>query len=247
LLWLPGSPHTGTPLPPVLEAAIEHDVRVVTYARPGYGRSTRNPGRDVASAAGDAAAVLDALDLDRVVVAGYSGGGPHALACAALLPHRVIAAATLASPAPYTGDFDWFDGMAAPEALQEAFRGLAQRTEFAETAEFNPGQFVDSDWTALDGAWKSLGEDSQLAESHGPDGLIDDDVAFANPWGFELGSITAPVLLVQGGLDLVIPPAHADWLSVHVPNAQLLPQPDAGHVAVLGALSEALDWLTATS
>src|SRR6187402_1382340 len=101
LLWHPGSPHTGTPLPPVLEAANERDIRVVTYARPGYGRSTRNPGRDVASAASDAAAVLDTLDLDRVHVAGYSGGGPHALACAALLPDRVIAAVTLASPAPY--------------------------------------------------------------------------------------------------------------------------------------------------
>ena len=96
---------------------------MVSYARPSYGDSTPNPGRDVVSAARDVEQVADAFGLERFAVMGASGGGPHALACAALLADRVSAAATLAGLAPYTGEFDWFEGMGAPEGAACGSRG----------------------------------------------------------------------------------------------------------------------------
>ncbi|RXZ48495.1 alpha/beta fold hydrolase, partial [Agromyces binzhouensis] len=110
VVWHAGSPHTGEPLEPLATAARARGIRLVTFARPGYGGSTPRPGRDVASNAADVAAIADALGIDRFAVIGYSGGGPHALGCAALLRDRVTAAAVLASPAPF-GGVDWFAGM----------------------------------------------------------------------------------------------------------------------------------------
>jgi pimeloyl-ACP methyl ester carboxylesterase len=244
LLWHHGSPHTGALLQPVVDAAAERGIRVVTYARPSYGDSTPRPGRTVGDAATDAAAIFDALGIERVVTMGASGGGPHALACAALLPERVTAAVTLASVAPYSSEFDWFGGMAAPGALRSALDGgRAARAAFAETDEFDPRQFVEADWRALDGPWAAVGQDAQAAETNGPDGLIDDDVAFTSPWGVDLGSIAQPVLVVQGESDRVIPSAHGWWLSANLPNATLWLRPGDGHVSVLDAVPDALDWL----
>ena len=123
LLWHNGSPHTGALLPPVVDVASERGIQVVSYGRPSYGGSSPKPGRTVADAAADVEVILDALGVDRVVTMGASGGGPHALACAALLPERATAAVTLAGVAPYTTEFDWFAGMAAPGALRSALDG----------------------------------------------------------------------------------------------------------------------------
>ncbi len=244
LLWHHGSPHTGRLLQPVVDLAAERGIRVVSYARPSYGGSTPRPGRTVADAAADVAAILDALGIDRVVTMGASGGGPHALACAALLPERVTAAVTLAGVAPHSTEFDWFDGMAAPGALRSALDGgRAGRAKFAETDEFDPRQFVDADWAVLAGRWAAVGEDAQAAEANGPDGLIDDDVAFTTPWGFDLGSIEQPVLVVQGEADRVIPSSHGWWLSANLADATLWLRPGDGHVSVLDAVPDALDWL----
>ncbi len=245
LVWHNGSPHTGALLPPLVDAAEADGIRLVTYARPSYGGSTPQPGRTVASAAGDVAAIADALGIDRFAVMGASGGGPHALACAALLPDRVVGAVTLAGVAPFTDAFDWFAGMAAPGGLRAARQGREARARYAETAEFDATSFTAADWAALQGEWKSLGADAGRAGSAGPDGLIDDDVAFATGWGFELGSIVAPVLLVQGGEDRVVPRSHAEWLMRNVPTAELWLRPRDGHVSVLGAVPVALDWLAA--
>jgi pimeloyl-ACP methyl ester carboxylesterase len=244
LLWHHGSPHTGRLLDPVVDAATACGIRVVTYARPSYGDSSPRPGRTVGDAATDAAAVLDAIGVDRVVTMGASGGGPHALACAALLPERVTAAVTLAAVAPYTDAFDWFDGMVAPGALRAALAGGRDgRATFASTDEFDPRQFVEADWRALDGAWAAVGQDAQAAEANVPDGLIDDDVAFTRPWGVDLGSIAQPVLVVQGEADRVIPSSHGWWLSANLPNATVWLRPGDGHVSVLDAVPDALDWL----
>jgi pimeloyl-ACP methyl ester carboxylesterase len=244
MLWHHGSPHTGAPLLPVVEAAGRRGIGVVTYARPSYDGSTPQPGRTVGSAGDDARAILDALDIDRAVTVGYSGGGPHALAAAAAMPGRVIGVVTLACPAPYSTAYDWFDGMAAPAALRSAFEGgRVGRAAFAETDGFDPSQFVDTDWAALSGRWAAVGQDAEAADALGPDGLIDDDVAFTTPWGFDLGDLTAPVLVAQGGRDRVIPPSHARWLVDHLPAGELWLRPRDGHVAVLDALTVALDWL----
>ncbi|MBT2499122.1 alpha/beta fold hydrolase [Agromyces sp. ISL-38] len=243
LVWHHGSPQTGAPLDPVLEAAAARGIRVLSYGRPSYGGSSPRPGRDVASAASDVAAVADAFGVDRFVVMGASGGGPHALACAALLPDRVAGVATLASIAPYTDEFDWFGGMRSPGALRAAVQGRAARERFAETDEFDPEQFLPADFAALEGTWSSLGADVDRAEAFGVDGLIDDDVAFASPWGFELGAVVAPVLLVQGELDRVVPRSHAVSMLGRLPNARLWMRLDDGHVSVLDVVPDAMDWL----
>src|SRR5439155_16594901 len=164
-----------------------------------------NVGRDVGSAAGDVTHFADALALDRFAVMGASGGGPHALACAALLPARIIGAVCVASPAPWTDAFDWYAGMASPGGLRAAAAGRVERARFAETEEFDESQFVAADWAALSGAWASLGRDAGQAGSAGPDGLIDDDVAFAKPWGFGLPTMAAPLPRGRGGLVRVVP------------------------------------------
>jgi pimeloyl-ACP methyl ester carboxylesterase len=245
LVWHHGSPQTGALLEPLLEAAATRGIRLLSYARPSYGGSTPRPGRDVASAAADVAQVADAFGVARFAVMGASGGGPHALGCAALLPDRVTGVVSLASPAPLTEEFDWFGGMVSPGGLRAALAGREARERFAATEEFDPESFTPADWAALSGTWSSLGADATRAGEAGSDGLIDDDVAFVSPWGFDLAQISAPVLLVQGGQDRVIPPAHADWLLRNLPRSELWLRPADGHVSILDAIPVAMDWLGA--
>lgn len=115
VLWHHGSPQTGALLEPLLAAARTRGIRLLSYGRPAYGGSDPSPGRDVSSAAADVAQIADALGVDRFAVMGASGGGPHALACAALLPERVTGVVCLAGIAPFTETFDWYAGMVSPE------------------------------------------------------------------------------------------------------------------------------------
>lgn len=245
LLWHHGSPQTGAILEPLLVAAVKRGIRLVSYARPSYGGSSPLRGRTVASAADDVAQLADSLGLGRFAVMGHSGGGPHALACAALLPGRLIGAVTLACIAPYTEAFDWFGGMVASGGLRAALEGTPAREAFARIDEFDMNSFTAADWKTLSGAWASLGRDSEEAAEAGPEGLIDDDLAFARPWGFDLAAINVPVLLVQGGEDRVVPASHADWLLRAGPTSELWLRPRDGHLAILGAVPVAMDWLLA--
>lgn len=245
LLWHHGSPQTGALLEPVLAAARERGVRLVSYGRPGYGGSSPSTGRDVASAAIDVREALTALGIADVVTMGASGGGPHALACAALLPDRVRAVATLAGIAPMTDDMSWFDGMAAPGALQAAREGRAARALFAETDDFDPTSFVAADYAALEGEWAVLGQDVGLSAQWGDDGLVDDDMAFARPWGFDLEAITVPTLVVQGALDRVVPVSHGEQLHRGIRGSELWRREGDGHISVLAAVPAAMDCLLA--
>jgi pimeloyl-ACP methyl ester carboxylesterase len=245
VVWHHGSPQTGAPLEPLLSAAAQRGLRLVSYGRPSYGGSSPSMGRDVASAAGDVAQIADALGFARLAVMGASGGGPHALACAALLPDRVTGAVCLAGLAPFTADVAWFEGMIADGGLRSAVAGREARARYAASDEFDERSFTRADWSALSGAWASLGADAGRADAAGPDGLIDDDVAFVTPWGFDLEQITAPVLLVQGGQDRVVPPAHAHWLAHSCRRSELWLRPEDGHVSILDAIPLAMDWLTA--
>ena len=199
----------------------------------------------MASASADIVAIADALGLDRLALMGASGGGPHALAPAALAPEKVSGVVTLGGSAPFTEQFDWFAGMAAPAALRAARDGRVARAALAERDEFAPEQFVAADYAALEGDWASLGADVARSEAFGPGGLVDDDVALAAPWGFELDDVRAPVLVVQGGDDRVIPPSHGEWLARRIPGAELWLRPADGHISVLDAVPDALDWLLA--
>ncbi len=245
LLWHHGSPQTGELLAPLVEAAAARGIRLMSYGRPSYGGSSPNRGRTVGSAASDVAQLMDAAGVDRFAVMGASGGGPHALACAAALPDRVVAAVTLGSPAPFTPGPDWYAGMVAPGGLVAAEGGRAERERFAETDEFDPNSFTAADWAALEGAWGALGADAGRAGEASPEGLVDDDLALVAPWGVDLAAVRAPVWLVHGGEDRVIPPSHAQRLLGDLATAELWLRPRDGHISVLLAVPVAMDWLLA--
>lgn len=243
VFWHHGTPQTGRLLDPIVSAAAARGIRVISCARAAYPGTSALPGRSVLAAADDVLRVADELGIEQFATMGASGGGPHALACAALAPTRVRAVATFAGIAPHTDEFDWFDGMADDGGLRSAVSGREHRALYAQTAEFDESIFIDADWQTLSGAWSALGSDSQLAAESGVNGEVDDDVAFTRPWGFSLDDIAVSTLIVQGGRDRVVPASHAHWMLDRLPEAELWLRPRDGHISVLEALPVALDWL----
>jgi pimeloyl-ACP methyl ester carboxylesterase len=255
-------PHDGTPLVmhhgtpgsvarfrAIEEAVHDRGLRLVTYSRAGYGTSTRKPGRTVADVAADLEAVLDHVGAPRCVTLGWSGGGPHALASAALVPDRVFAATTIASVGPY-GDpsLDFLAGMgegnieefgAAIAGEKEISAALDEAAEQLQGA--GPDVVVDSMSTLLPAVDRAalageVGEElaAQIAEGvrHGASGWIDDDLAFVKPWGFSVEEISVPVFLWQGDEDLMVPFAHGGWLAERIPGSVAHLIPGEGHISV---------------
>lgn len=267
LVWHHETPHTGRVLEPLRAAADARGLRIIACTRPGFGGADPLPGRDVAAGARDLAEVLDARDVDRVLAMGGSGGGPHALAAAALLPDRVAAVAVFASPAPFVDTPTWWDGMADDGGLRSGRVGREARITWAATAAFDPGQFVDVDWVTLDRDWAALGRDATAAGESGlspparpsrrwrvaPEpaawapGAADDDVAFVTDWGFRLSAVRTPALVVHGGRDRVVPAAHGRLLAAGLPHATLDERPSDGHVSVLTGVPRAMEWLLAAA
>jgi pimeloyl-ACP methyl ester carboxylesterase len=259
LLWQPGTPSGPVAYPPLLAAAAERGIRVVQYARPGYARSDRKPGRTVADAAADIVAVLDVLGVDRCVTVGWSGGGPHALAAAALAPDRVAAAATLAGVAPFDAEgLDFLAGMgqdnvdefgaavAGPDELraylEQAARPFVTVTPEEVAAAF--GDVVsDVDRASLTGGFaENMAAGLRAALSTGIWGWHDDDMAFVRPWGFDLASIRVPVTVWQGDQDRMVPGAHGRWLAAHLPGVRARLEPAEGHLSLaVAALDRILD------
>ncbi|WP_199826630.1 alpha/beta fold hydrolase [Streptomyces sp. WM4235] len=246
VFWHHGTPNIGAPPAPLFPAAARLGIRWVSHDRPGYGGSSPCPGRTVASAAADVRAVADALGIDRFAVMGHSGGGPHALACGALLPDRVLAVVSVAGLAPFDAeDLDWFAGMnpSGAASLRAAARGRGAKEHHEAGAVFDPEMFTPADHAALAGPWSWFADVVGPAVESGPGGLIDDDLAYVTPWGFRPTLITAPTLLLHGARDRVVPSAHGRWLADHIPGAELRMSPDDGHISVLGAGESALEWL----
>jgi pimeloyl-ACP methyl ester carboxylesterase len=243
VLWHHGTSQLGTPLVPLLPASAELGIRWVSYDRPAYGGSSELPGRTVASSAADAAEVADQLGIERFAVLGTSGGGPSALACAALLPDRVVAAGCLAGLAPFeAAGLDWFAGMAADGELELrlACEGRPALEKYFEHAEFDGDvMFTPADRAVLRDQWSWLGTNGD----DGVDGMIDDDLSYVKPWGFELAQVGAPVLLLHGEDDLIVPIAHSRWLAQQLPRAELSVHPGDGHVSILTHSHTALRWL----
>jgi pimeloyl-ACP methyl ester carboxylesterase len=256
--------HEGTPgglvaYPPTVEAARERGLRVVMIARPGYERSTPRPGRQVADVAPDVAAVLDALGADTFVSIGWSGGGPHSLACAALLPGRCLAATSVAGVAPYKAEgLDFLAGM-GPENVVEfgaAVAGTDALTRYLETEAGPLGQVTaedvaaafgglvsDADKAAVTGDFAaSLAASLRAALANGIAGWRDDDLAFAADWGFPLDPMPTPVAIWQGDQDRMVPYAHGQWLAAHVPGARAHLMPGEGHLTLtVTAIGKILD------
>lgn len=244
LVWHSGTPSDGRIYGVLRAAAAARGIRVISVARPGYPGSTRVPGRSVADAARDVLAVLDHAGVDRFATLASSGGGPHALALAALAGRRATGVATFAAVAPFdAGDPEWFAGMADPSALRAAARGREARTRHGEAAEFDPGVFTAADWAALAGEWGEMGEDAQATGAAAPAGAIDDDCAFVADWGVDVRQITASALIVHGDEDRMVPAGHTTRLLRLLPDATSWWFADDGHISALRAMPNALDWL----
>jgi pimeloyl-ACP methyl ester carboxylesterase len=246
VFWQHGTPNIGRPPEPLFPAGARLGVRWVSYDRPGYGGSTPRRDRDVASAAGDVAAVADALGIERFALLGHSGGGPHALACAALLPERVSAVLSVAGMAPFDAEgLDWYAGMgdSCVESLRAAARGREAKEKY-EAGDAGEPEFTDADRAALAGAWSWFLSVVNPAVEAGPAAQIDDDLAYVAPWGFDPAGVRAPALLVHGDADRMVPAAHSAWLAAHIAGAELRLVPGEGHISVLPAAAvPALEWL----
>ena len=254
-----GTPSSGRLFAALLDAGAERGLRHVSYARPGYADSSRNAGRSVADCTADVEAIADQLEIERFHTVGSSGGGPHALACAALLPDRVLSAATVGGCAPYDAEgLDWLAGMGAenveelelaergPDALQPWLEREAEAMVQASPEELREilGDLVsDPDRAALTGSF-SQHLYSSMCESfkRGVWGWLDDDIAFVRPWAFDLDAIQVPVTVWHGSQDRFVPVAHGEWLSEHVPGARVRLLSDHGHLSLAVAhYGEVLD------
>ncbi|WP_148614768.1 alpha/beta fold hydrolase [Nocardioides rubriscoriae] len=263
-----GTPGAGTRDRHLDGAAAAVGLRVVTFSRAGYGGSTRRPGRSVADVADDVAALLDHLGVERCVTLGSSGGGPHALATAALLPHRVAGVLSIAGVGPWdAADLDFLTGM-GEDNLEEF--GLAVDGEDAlrpwlqaqaeALREATPAQIVDSMTSLLpqvdrdailDPRGAGVGEDlaASFAEALrlGVDGWVDDDLAFTRAWGFDPADVRVPAFVWQGDADLMVPAGHGAWLASHVPGATGHLLVGEGHLSIeLGHTEQMLGELRAT-
>ncbi len=256
-----GTPGSGLGYPPDNELARERGLRIIRYDRAGYGGSTPKPGRSVVDVVADIEDVLDALDVERYVSLGGSGGCPHSFACGAR--ERCLAAGAIAAPTPYPAEgLDWLAGMGeenvvefnaaleGPEKLEAYLEGEAAKLRAAkpeEVKEIWATVLPPVDAAVLTGDraehWKRS-NDRALAQ--GIAGWRDDDIAFTKPWGFELSEIRVPALLWQGVQDLMVPVAHARWLAGRIPGVETHISEEDGHLSIaVGRLGEIYDWLAA--
>jgi pimeloyl-ACP methyl ester carboxylesterase len=244
-----GTPGSGLPFAPFVETLAQRGLRYVSFSRPGYGSSTRWQGRSVVDVVGDTVAVLDHIGAERCYVLGWSGGGPHALACAARLPERVIATATIGGVAPYPAEgLDWTAGMGT-ENVEEFGAALAGPSELIVFKEreapklrvVTPEQVADAfgdliddvDRGSLTGPFAAWVADLfHEALRIGYWGWFDDDMAFTRPWGFELDEIRVPVFIWQGAHDRMVPFAHGEWLAAHIPGARPRLLAEHGHLTL---------------
>ncbi len=264
LVFHHGTPGAATPIHPLERAAHARGLRLVTTSRPGYGNSTRQPGRAVVDVVADTDAVLAALGADRCLTMGWSGGGPHTLACGARLG-AAVGVLVVAGVAPYEADgLDWMAGMGEDNVVEfsAARRGEDQLRPYlleqgevlreiraADIVASMESLLPDVDRAALTGEFgEDVAASFREAVRTGVDGWLDDDLAFAKPWGFSLAEISVPTMIWQGSADLMVPFAHGNWLASRLPAASAHLEDGEGHLSVgLGKLDAMLDELVAAS
>ena len=261
LLFHHGTPSSKVPIRAMQRASAARGLRLVTWSRPGYGGSSRRPGRRVVDDADDVEVLLDHLGAERCVVAGWSGGGPHALASAARLPARVAGVLLLSPAGPATADdLDFLAGMGEQNHLEfgAARTGEPALRAYLETdaeglrevegpgvASVMETLIPPADRAALAGEY---GDDlaAILRESvrTGVDGWLDDDLALLADWGFAVDKVATPAFLWHGTEDLMAPVAHARWLAAHLPHVTAHILEGEGHISTgsssLGAMLDEL-------
>jgi len=264
LVFHHGTPSSALPIRALERAAHARGLRLVTSSRPGYGRSTRQPGRQVVDVVADTEALLAALGADRCVTMGWSGGGPHALACGARLA-AAAAVLVVAGVAPYEADgLDFMAGMGEENVAEfsAAMEGedqlrpyllpqgeVLRNIQAADIVAAMRSLLPDVDRTALTGEFGAdMAAGFREAVRTGVDGWLDDDLAFVRPWGFSLAEISAPTAIWQGNADLMVPFAHGQWLASRLPAASVHLEDGEGHLSVgLGKLDAMLDELVAAA
>jgi pimeloyl-ACP methyl ester carboxylesterase len=261
--------HYGTPnsrhfFAPNVDDARERGAYLVSWDRPGYGGSTPQPGRTVADVATDARKVAEALGVDSVVTWGISGGGPHALACAALLPDLVVATATLGSIAPFDAEgLDYFDGMGELNVedfkLYAADKDAARKKTHDDWEEFRSadGEQVKEAMTSLLSPVDREAVTGDLLEwmmatirdgiGESDEGWWEDGVAHLEGWGFDVDSIDLPVKVFHGRHDRFVPVGHGEWLADHIPGAERDISSADGHLTLLQRIGDVHEWLFAQS
>lgn len=266
VIGLHGTPGCRLSRWPVDLVYADAGVCFVTTDRAGYGQASRRPGRRVADEAQDVLAVADALGWGRFGVIGGSGGGPHALACAALLPDRVERAACLSGLAPLgrqgLSRQAWLAGMSEGgiEELEWSEAGEAtlireqtlQQQQLAEGLATSPAALFGPELSDADRAFLERPETVEALRriipeqaAHGVFGWVDDSLAFIAPWGFTPEVIAIPVLVAYGRADALVPPAHGDWLAANIPTATTVVSQDGGHLPgdPLVEIAEQMAWL----
>jgi pimeloyl-ACP methyl ester carboxylesterase len=264
LVFHHGTPGAATPIRALERAANVRGLRLVTTSRPGYGDSSPQPDRSVVDVAADTAAVLAAIGADRCLVAGWSGGGPHALACGARLG-TAVAVLVIAGVAPYGAEgLDWVAGMGEENVIEfsAALHGedqlrsyLLHERELLKdiTAAGIVGSLEtllpDVDRAVLTGEFgEDIAASFREAVRPGVEGWLEDDMAFTRSWGFELAEISVPTMIWQGSADLMVPFSHGQWLASQLPGASVHLEEGEGHLSVgLGALDRMLDELVAAA
>jgi pimeloyl-ACP methyl ester carboxylesterase len=237
-----------------------YGLRRLTVDRPGYGESTRHAGRSIADFVPDIETIADQLGIDRFAVTGGSGGGPHALAVAALLPDRVLRCLADVSIAPYGAEgLDFLAGMnegnviefGAALAGEASLRSLLirERSTTLQRLADNRTDFLGDDYTMSEPDQQQMAKHLTRIKHHfvsclapGVDGWVDDDLAFTRPWGFDVADIRVPVLLSYGRADNLVPSAHGDWLAAHIPGAAV-DVTDVGHLGDDAQVEGQMAWL----
>jgi len=261
LMFFHGTPGAAGPFDQLIAAGAERGVRHIAYSRPGYNGSDRHKGRSVASCVSDVVAIADALGYERFYCSGGSGGGPHSIACAALIPDRVIGVAAIATPAPVDAEgFDWTAGMGEENiaeygAAQSGERELQEYLEREAQAvggvspdallEAWNGLFCEADRRAVSGEYaEHTVRQIERSLAGGIWGWFDDDLALVSDWGFALDQVNAPLHIWHGGEDQFVPVSHGAWLAGHLPGATAQLRPGDGHLSItLGSYGEILDAL----
>lgn len=241
--------------------AAERGLRLISYDRPGYGGSSSQPGRTVADCASDARTICADLGIERLAMWGISGGGPHVLACAALLPDLVTAAASLASLAPYGADgLDYFAGMGQDNVDDTQLFFADNAAARARTDQFRD-EFLAASPDDLSAGMQSLltptdaavlkGELAKFMAYSMQDGLAAgsqgwwDDNCLVLPWGFDVADISIPVLLLHGMEDMFVPFGHGEWLAAHIPGVEARLLAEDGHLTLLeNRVPEVHAWLS---